>query len=218
MGFRFGVSLVALMIALAGCGQAEDVVMPDVETKRLDIALSDLERAGVEDEAEVLGGGTFGVVDESNWFVCDQDPAAGGVVGSVPRLTVDRTCAQEDDLEGDQSQPEPESAQESDNGDEAGDDRQKPSRRDRDDKGAQTKPAETFAMPALVGSNLQDAQDTLQALGSYILTQTDGTGRDRFQVLDSGWKVCAQRPAAGTTTPVSTMVELITVKLHESCL
>jgi endonuclease YncB( thermonuclease family) len=87
----------AILIALTGCGADEDVVMPDVESKRLDVALSDLERAGVEDDAEVLGGGMFGVLDESNWEVCDQEPTAGGVVGSAPRLTVDRTCDTKDD-------------------------------------------------------------------------------------------------------------------------
>ncbi len=49
--------------------------MPDLTAKRLDIALSDLDRAGYGDEPEVLGGGMFGVVDESNWTVCDQAPA-----------------------------------------------------------------------------------------------------------------------------------------------
>ena len=65
--------------------------MPDVVGKRLDVALSDVERAGFSDEVEVLGGGFFGVVDESNWKVCEQSPAAGELV-SAPRLTVDRTC------------------------------------------------------------------------------------------------------------------------------
>jgi hypothetical protein len=74
-----------------------------------------------------------------------------------------------------------------------------------------------FKMPALVGANLQDAQDTLQVLGSYVLTQTDATGMERFQVLDSGWKVCGQRPRAGARVPVDKMVELMAVKLDEAC-
>jgi hypothetical protein len=66
--------------------------MPDVMGLQLDAALSDIERAGFEDEVEILGGGTFGVVNESNWQVCDQLPAAGEAMTLVPRLTVDRSC------------------------------------------------------------------------------------------------------------------------------
>jgi hypothetical protein len=76
---------------------------------------------------------------------------------------------------------------------------------------------ETFVMPPLVGMNLQDAQDTLQAAGSYILTQTDATGMERFQVLDSGWKVCYQKPVAGAKVPLERMVDLGAVKLDEAC-
>ena len=72
-------------------------------------------------------------------------------------------------------------------------------------------------MPALVGANFQDAQDMLQALGSYVLTQTDASGMERFQVLDSAWKVCGQRPRAGAEVSVDKMVELLVVKLHEGC-
>jgi hypothetical protein len=36
-------------------------------------------------------------------------------------------------------------------------------------------------------------------------------------MLDLGWKVCAQDPAAGTVTDVLMLVELITVKLSEAC-
>ena len=72
-------------------------------------------------------------------------------------------------------------------------------------------------MPALVGMNLQVAQIQLQARGSFLLTQTDGTGEGRFQMLDYGWKVCAQDPAAGTVTDIVRLVELVTVELHEAC-
>ncbi len=65
---------------------------------------------------------------------------------------------------------------------------------------------ETFQMPALVGANLQDAQDMLQSLGSYLLTQMDATGMERFQFLDSGRKVCGQRPRAGRSVPLEKMV------------
>src|SRR4051794_1432088 len=87
---RYGVVLV-LVLGLAGCGSAKDVNMPNVVGQRLDVALSDIEKAGFADDVEVLGGGMFGVIDESNWQVCDQLPAAGEVA-DAPRLTVDRSC------------------------------------------------------------------------------------------------------------------------------
>lgn len=88
---------ILLMVGLVGCAgtAAEDVVMPDVTGQRLDVAKSDIERAGFADDVEVLGGGVFGVVDESNWEVCEQSPSAGEVVTGTPRLTVDRSCGDE---------------------------------------------------------------------------------------------------------------------------
>lgn len=88
----------ALVLGVVGCAAGEKAdpqagtVMPAVVGQPLDVALSDIERAGVKDEVEVLGGGTFGVVDESNWLVCEQLPAAGDAVTVKPRLTVDRSC------------------------------------------------------------------------------------------------------------------------------
>ncbi|MDG1265123.1 MAG: DUF4839 domain-containing protein, partial [Ilumatobacter sp.] len=95
----FGLSTVAMLVVVAaGCGSGEDasspaVVMPDVTGQQLDIALSDIERAGVDDDVEILGGGALGVVVESNWQVCEQLPAAGEEVAAAPRLTVDRECS-----------------------------------------------------------------------------------------------------------------------------
>ncbi len=66
--------------------------MPDVQGKTLDVAMSDIEHAGSADDVDVDGGGLFGIVDESNWQVCEQSPAAGEVVTDAPRLTVDRSC------------------------------------------------------------------------------------------------------------------------------
>jgi len=76
---------------------------------------------------------------------------------------------------------------------------------------------EVFKMPNLVGQNLQLSQDKLQALGSYLMDQTDAAGLDRIQVLDSNWQVCAQSPAPGKTVSVDTMVVLSSVKLAEQC-
>jgi hypothetical protein len=142
----------------------------------------------------------FGVVDESNWTVCKQRPKAGASGADQARLVVDRSClSKEQETAGSENDPA-QSGEESDSSDVAGEESQ-----------------ETFTMPSLVGSNLQDAQDRLQSLGSYVLDQEDASGLDRFQVLDANWKVCAQTPAAGTRTPTSAAVLLEAVKLHESC-
>jgi hypothetical protein len=72
-------------------------------------------------------------------------------------------------------------------------------------------------MPNVVGKILQAAQDQLQALGSYNLTQKDATAQNRIQVLDRNWKVCKQTPAAGSALNSKTAVTLWSVKLSESC-
>jgi hypothetical protein len=74
-----------------------------------------------------------------------------------------------------------------------------------------------FTMPQLVGRNLQQAQDMLQARGSYLLNQVDASGAGRMLLLDSNWKVCSQSPKAGAEIPVIRVVRLSAVKLVESC-
>lgn len=82
-----------LAIAVAGCdSQSATPVMPDVVGKQLDVALSDIKRAGIDSEPEILGGGVFGILDKSNWQVCEQLPSAGENTDDTPRLTVDREC------------------------------------------------------------------------------------------------------------------------------
>lgn len=90
---RMAVAL-SVVLGLAGCdsGTERATIMPDVTGQTLAVALSDIERAGVDDEVEVVGGGAFGVVNESNWQVCEQLPASGEGVTALPRLTVDRAC------------------------------------------------------------------------------------------------------------------------------
>jgi hypothetical protein len=78
-------------------------------------------------------------------------------------------------------------------------------------------PTTTFTMPALVGVNLQLAQDTLQAAGSYVMDQTDASGLSRLQVNDSNWQVCTQDPAPGAVVSTDTTVTLGSVKLTETC-
>ncbi|MGC3993055.1 MAG: DUF4839 domain-containing protein [Propionicimonas sp.] len=86
------VAALLVLLGLAGCGSAGDTVMPSVVGKQLDVAKSDIKRAGFSGEVEVLGGGLLGILDESNWLVCEQLPAAGEVVADAPRLRVDRSC------------------------------------------------------------------------------------------------------------------------------
>ena len=75
----------------------------------------------------------------------------------------------------------------------------------------------TFKMPKVVGKNLQWSQDKLQSLGSWIMDQEDAAGLDRWQVNDSNWKVCSQKPKAGKVAPVDTTVVLKSVKYGEKC-
>ena len=75
----------------------------------------------------------------------------------------------------------------------------------------------TFTMPALVGVNLQLAQDTLQAAGSYLVDQTDASGLSRVQINDSNWRVCTQDPAPGAVVATDALVTLGSVKLSETC-
>ncbi len=75
---------------------------------------------------------------------------------------------------------------------------------------------ETFVMPDYRDWVLQDAQDDLQAMGSYFMDQEDALFT-RLQVNDSNWKVCAQDPAPGTATETSSTIVLRVVKLSETC-
>ena len=74
-----------ILLVLAGCGSEKSKVMPDVVGRQLDVALNEIKRAGVPQEVEVLGGGVLGIVDKSNWRVCEQEPPAGQVIKAAPR-------------------------------------------------------------------------------------------------------------------------------------
>jgi hypothetical protein len=104
--FRF---VVALLIAagLAGCGSDKDPAMPDLAGKKLDVALSDIERAGFEDDVDVVGGGVLGIINKSNWEVCEQTPAPGEPLTEAPRLTVERDCDKDDAEPSESPSPEP---------------------------------------------------------------------------------------------------------------
>jgi hypothetical protein len=66
--------------------------VPSVAGERLDVARTHLNDAGVG--ARVIGGGTFGVIVESNWTVCATEPAPGAPAekGDRIRVIVDRVC------------------------------------------------------------------------------------------------------------------------------
>jgi hypothetical protein len=82
--------LIALVALLTGCG-GNAVVMPkrvpDLRGQRLDVAEARLDARGLQ--WEEIGGGTFGVVVRSHWYVRDQIPAPGNKAATV-RLIVER--------------------------------------------------------------------------------------------------------------------------------
>lgn len=84
----------SLVVVLTGC-EEQRARMPDVTGKQLDAAKRALEDAGIRKEAQVDGGGMFGVVREANWEVCEQTPVKGDAVSQAPRLVVARTCDEE---------------------------------------------------------------------------------------------------------------------------
>jgi hypothetical protein len=78
----------------------------------------------------------------------------------------------------------------------------------------------SWTMPNLVGSGLQDAQDSIQRLTNYgiaITTSHDATGAGRMQVADRNWKVCSQNVPPGETITPSSRIDFGVVKIDESC-
>jgi beta-lactam-binding protein with PASTA domain len=99
-GFLAGVLLVAILggaqpvykeRTISVARSPEGTAVPALVGQRLDVALDRLQSAGLK--GEVHGGGVFGVVDEGNWRVVDQDPSNGARLrqGDTVRLDVDRT-------------------------------------------------------------------------------------------------------------------------------
>ena len=64
--------------------------VPDVTGERLDLAQDTLDASGLRYRTE--GGGAFGIVVRSHWFVCQQSPPPKTVATSVT-LTVARSCS-----------------------------------------------------------------------------------------------------------------------------
>lgn len=86
--------------------------MPDVVGKTLDVGLVEIEDSGFSEDAEVVGGGVFGVVDEANWLICNQVPSAGAPIESAPTLTVDRECGDSSAETGDPTEEDTDTAEE----------------------------------------------------------------------------------------------------------
>jgi len=81
--------LAAAAVVLAGCGGGKAHRAPSVVGQRLDLAQDRLDAVGLR--YDTIGGGTFGVVIRSHWFVCEQEPHAGTLTKTV-RLVVSRSC------------------------------------------------------------------------------------------------------------------------------
>jgi hypothetical protein len=82
----FAIALAAAL--LAGCGgTAQPSRVPNVRGDRLDVAEARLDARGLG--WEEVGGGTFGVVVRSHWYVLEQVPAPGRKATTV-RLVVER--------------------------------------------------------------------------------------------------------------------------------
>ena len=70
-------------------------------------------------------------------------------------------------------------------------------------------------LPNVIGSDLQLAQDTLQAAGFYALKSHDAKGLNRNQVLDRAWTVVDQNPPAGRMVPTNQVIDLGAVRDEE---
>jgi PASTA domain-containing protein len=98
-GFLVGVLLIAILggaqpvykeRTISVARKPQGVAVPALSGVRLDRALDRLESAGLK--GEVRGGGLFGVLDEGNWTVVDQDPSPGARLrqGDTVHLDIDR--------------------------------------------------------------------------------------------------------------------------------
>ena len=78
----------------------------------------------------------------------------------------------------------------------------------------------SWTMPNLVGANLQDAQNAIQALTDNAIFFTkshDATGAGRQQILDRDWKVCSQNMRPGSKITADTVIDFGAAKLDERC-
>jgi PASTA domain len=98
-GFLAGVLLIAILggaqpvykeRTLTVARPPQGSAVPTLVGQRLDVALDRLQGAGLK--GDVQGGGIFGILDESDWKVVDQDPSPGARLGQgdTVHLDVDR--------------------------------------------------------------------------------------------------------------------------------
>lgn len=179
--------------------QDNTFVVPDLVGMNLQDAQDQLQELGsyALDQEDALGYDRVQILD-SDWTVCRQSPEPGTTSSVDATVTLWSAKIGED--------CNPDSAPSGSSSPEASGDQE-----------TEAKPTvDSFEMPNLVGMNLQDAQDQLQALGSYVLDQEDAL-YDRVQILDSGWTVCRQSPEPGTMTLLLATVTLWSVKIGEDC-
>ena len=79
--------IATLVFVLAGCGGTTPTRVPDVRGEQLDVAEARLEARGLQ--WEEIGGGTFGAVVKSHWYVREQIPKPGKKATTV-RLVIER--------------------------------------------------------------------------------------------------------------------------------
>jgi beta-lactam-binding protein with PASTA domain len=80
--------------------------------------------------------------------------------------------------------------------------------------------AEQWVMPDLVGSNLQQAQDSMQKLTgnpAFLTTSHDATDQKRNQIADRNWKICSQNIKAGESITLKSVIDFGAVKNEETC-
>ena len=95
-GFLAGVLLIAILggaqpvykeRTLTVSKPLQGSAVPALVGQRLDVALDRLESAGLK--GDVQGAGLFGVLDESDWKVVDQDPSPGARLGQGDTVRLD---------------------------------------------------------------------------------------------------------------------------------
>jgi hypothetical protein len=77
-----------------------------------------------------------------------------------------------------------------------------------------------WMMPNLVGTNLQAAQDQIQALTGnplFVTSSHDATKRNRNQIMDSNWTVCSQDIPPGAPITSTSRIDFGAVKIGERC-
>jgi hypothetical protein len=80
----------ALLLGATACGSTRPARVPDVTGKRLDVAEDTLDASGLR--YRTAGGGAFGIIVRSHWYVCEQIPAPHRMAKKVT-LTVARSCS-----------------------------------------------------------------------------------------------------------------------------